>query len=142
MNELITRYQPIIDKLAQIYDEHEIIIKFDDNPIKLLREYIETVMTIMAQDSSPNYDLAIRLYIKELNCFKWRFINAKNAGDVWNPLYESYASFSRRADNNITHWFASTPFPSEEIIENWIKSHVKSVKKSSKKSNDKRTSTE
>ncbi len=103
-NNLLEKYEPVIKKLATIYKTHDIINEYDDNPIEPLREYIKTLPTIKASEDNPNYDLAIRLYIKNLKCFKWRFVSNKNAGDVWNPLFESFDNFMERA-KKIKHWY-------------------------------------
>lgn len=129
------KYQPIIDQLSQIYEAHEVINDYGDNPIAALTEYLETIplLSHSSGDATPNLDLAIRTYVKRLNCFRWRFVNQNNAGDVWNPLFESFETFQSRAKQKIKHWYDDHPFPSEEIIENWIKSYVPEITQHAKK---------
>ncbi|MBS9781392.1 MAG: hypothetical protein KGV56_02750 [Gammaproteobacteria bacterium] len=129
MNNLIEKYEPVIKKLTQAYKNNEVIDNYDENPVEDIIEFITTIPEVK---KDINYDLAIRLYIKDLQCFKWRFVNDKNAGDVWNPLFESFEVFTERTKHNINHWYDDTPYPSEEIIENWIKSNVEKLKKTSK----------
>ncbi len=129
------RYQPVINKLSQIYEAHEVINEFNDNPIEALTEYIETLplLSQAIEGEPPNIDMAVRAFIKKLNCFRWRFVNENNAGDVWNPLFEPYSEFKARSKGKIKNWYDDNPFPSEEIIENWIKSYVPQNSQHSKK---------
>lgn len=132
MKELKQKYQHVIDKITTIYSNHKTINDYGDNPDNQLQEYMSTLNAIEALNDKPNYDLALRTFIKQLKCFRWRFVNKNNAGDVWNPLYEPYDIFVKRTGGNIDFWFADKPFPSEEIIENWIKSYAQNPEVSQK----------
>lgn len=125
------QYKPIIDKLKKTYDGNNIITEYEDVPVTLINEYIHTIEVIEKSESnpSPNYDLALRTFIKRLKCFKWRFVSSSNAGDVWNPLSETFTAFVERTNEKFDHWYDDKPFPSEEIIENWVKSNVRSNNK-------------
>lgn len=137
MNDLKQKYQQVIQKLSEIYNHHQTINDYNDNPVPEINEYIDSLNAIEAKNDKANYDLALRLYIKKLKCFRWRFVNKTNAGDVWNPFFESYDAFIERA-GEIDHWYTDKPFPSEEIIENWIKSHVKNSENKSNKATTQR----
>lgn len=124
-----------IDKLKQDYANKinflcerfrdEKLVKLVKNsfidPEKEINDYFGTADEILLNADMAKHQRAFLRRITHLECFKLRLIHKSRPSRPWNPLDETFSDFCASFnDEKFSFYYAETPYPSIELITDWL----------------------
>ena len=129
--QAIERFDPVIHTLLDHSGGFDnLAVERDHLPQAQLEPFLSELDIIYPQATPRKLNLAIRRFITELECFRYRVV-AKAKDDsrrnvaIWDALEESLADFlSRNRHLEIRCRPNAEAYPSTDLIQDWIDSRV------------------